>query len=218
MLKFLIIAVLAMVVLAAIVTLIQRFTTFFIVLGILAILGFAAYLYFKHKKKKPAAIVEQSPAFDPEPQKSETVVKTYEVAGVEFYLKNLLSMMEPNYLYSYKKQDLIDTCNYDVPIYKNVSTATRLQLVQEDDNPHDPNAILVLLDDKAVGYIARKDCKHIRYLMDNDLVASFTCNVYGGKYKQVNEDYNWERDRSTYSMETGEDDYGITITIVEKVE
>ena len=149
--------------------------------------------------------------------KQQTVTKEYEVAGVEFYLKNLLSMMVPNYLYSYKKQDLIDTCNYDVPIYKTVSTATNLQLVQEDDNPHDPNAVLVLLDDKIVGYIPRKDCKHVRHLMDNDLVVSFTCRVYGGKYKQVIEDYNWERDRSTYSMETGEEDYGITIVIEEKL-
>ena len=153
-----------------------------------------------------------------EPEKPAAVTNEYEVAGVTFYLKNLLSMMEPNYLYSYKKQDLIDTCNYDVTIYKTVCTATRLELVQEDDNPNDPNAVLVLLDQKIVGYIPRKDCKHIRHLMDNDLVVSLTCKVYGGKYKQINEEYNWEKDRSTYSMETGEDDYGITIIIEEQVE
>jgi hypothetical protein len=154
----------------------------------------------------------------PTAPKTETVKNEYEVAGVEYYLKNLLSMMEPNYLYSYKKQELIDTCNYDIPIYKTACTATKLQLAQEDDNPHDPNAVVVLLDNKIVGYIPRKDCKHVRYLMDNDLVVSFTCKVYGGKYKQINEEYNWEKDRSTYSTETGEDEYGITVVIEEKVE
>lgn len=166
---------------------------------------------------RKASATEEKPAPKVEEVKPQTITKEYEVAGVEFYLKNLLPMMEPNYLYSYKKQDLIDTCNYDIPIYKTVSTATNLQLLQEDDNPHDPNAVLVLLNEKIVGYIARKDCKHVRHLMDNDLIVKFTCQVYGGKYKQVNENYNWEKDRSTYSMETGEDDYGITITIVEKV-
>lgn len=147
----------------------------------------------------------------------DTEIRSYEVAGVGFYLNNLLSMMEPNYLYSYKKQDLVDTCNYDIPIYKTVCNATKLELLQEDDNPHDPNAVLVLLNQKIVGYIPRKDCKHVRHLMDNDLVVSFNCTVYGGKYKQVNEDYDWEKDKSTYSMETGEDEYGITITIKEKL-
>ncbi len=153
-----------------------------------------------------------------EPAAPKTVKKEYEVAGVEFYLKNLKAMMEPNYLYSYSKQDLIGTCNTDVPIYKTSCTATKLGLTQEDDNPHDPNAVLVLMDQKIVGYIPRKDCKHVRHIMDNDLIVSFTCKVYGGKYKQVIEDYNWEKDRSTYSMETGEDDYGITVIIEEKVE
>lgn len=163
-------------------------------------------------KRKPSPVEAQA-----ENTKPETITQEYEVAGVEFYLKNLLSMMEPNYLYGYKKQDLIDTCNYDIPIYKTTCTATRLELVKEDDNPHDPNAVLVLLDQKIVGYISRNECKHVRYLMDNDLVVSFTCHVYGGKYKQLNEDYNWEKDRSTYSMESGEDAYGITVRIEEKV-
>lgn len=173
--------------------------------------------FFDKLFKRKATSADSAQTSPAEETKPETVTKEYEVAGIQFYLKNLLSMMEPNYLYSYKKQDLIDTCNYDIPIYKTVSTATNLQLMQEDDNPHDPNAVLVLLDNKIVGYIPRKDCKHVRYLMDNDLVVSFTCRVYGGKYKQVTEDYNWEKDRSTYSMETGEDDYGITVIIEEKV-
>ena len=172
------------------------------------------------KKKAAASEPVTKAAEEPKkkPQKPQTVRKEYEVAGIEYYKKNLLSMMKPNYLYSYSKQDLIGTCNVDVPIYKTACTATKLSLTQEDDNPHDPNAVLVLLDQRIVGYIPRKDCKHVRHIMDNDLIVSFTCNVYGGKYKQVNEDYNWEKDRSTYSMETGEDDYGITVIIEEKVE
>lgn len=167
---------------------------------------------FKAKDTAP-----EPPKEPAQPQEPETIVNSYEVAGVVFYLKNLLSMAEPNYLYDYKKQDLIDTCNYDVPIYKTVINATDLKLTHEPDNPNDPNAIMVLLNDKLVGYIAAKDCRHILDIMDNDLFVSATCEIYGGKYKKVNEDYNWERDKSTYSMETGQDEYGITIYIREKV-
>lgn len=231
MLKIILIIALAIFILAGIVTLVQRFSTFFIVLGVLCVLAFCVYLYFKLRKSKgnapelatesANALTSAKPGKSQEPEKPkepEIVVKEYEVTGVVFYLNNLLSMMEPNYLWSYKKQDLIDTCNYDVPIYKNTVSATHLALTHEPDNPHDPNAIMVLLDDKLVGYIAAKDCPHILDIMDNDLFVSATYQVRGGKYKMVVEEYDWERDRSKYSMETGEDEYGITIYIREKVQ
>lgn len=147
----------------------------------------------------------------------ETVVRSYRVAGVPYYLDNLLSMAEPNYLYDYKKQELIDTCHADETIYKQTYGARHLDLTHEPDNPHDPNAIKVLLDNKLVGYIAAQDCQHILDIMDNDLFVSATCEIKGGKYKRVNEDYDCIKDKSTYKMETGEDDYGIDIYIREKV-
>lgn len=126
-------------------------------------------------------------------------------------------MSEPNYLYKYKKQDLIDTCNYDIPIYKNVINAQKLELIHEPDNEHDPNAIMVVLDGKLVGYMPAKECKHILHLMENDLIVSVKYEAYGGKYKCVNEDYDAYRDKSTYTMDQGEDEYGITVHVTEKV-
>ena len=267
MLKIILIIALAIFVLAGIVTLVQRFSTFFIVLGILCVLAFCVYLYFKLRKSKDthlqsatektatnnatpveSPVKEQAPTHSLEPEatvrapvpaaKPETktqasapsvvlkaepkepkiVVNEYEVTGVVFYLKNLLSMMEPNYLWDYKKQDLIDTCNYDKPIYKMTVASKHLALSHEPDNPHDPNAIMVLLDDKLVGYIAAKDSKHILNIIDNHLFVTPMCVVRGGKYKMVVEEYDWEKDKSKYSMEHGEDEYGITIYIREKVE
>lgn len=150
-------------------------------------------------------------------KEQESVVKKYEVSGVFYYLKNLLPMMEPNYLWDYKKQDLIDTCNTDVPIYQTALAAERMNLVHEEDNPHDPNAVMVLFDDKIVGYIAKEDCPHILEIMDNGLFVCATPEVRGGKWKMVCEEYDWEKDKSTYSMERGEDEYGITLYIREKV-
>lgn len=151
------------------------------------------------------------------PREPETVVRCYIVAGVQYYLDNLLSMAEPNYLYDYKKQELIDTCHADETIYKQTYGFSHLDLTHEPDNPHDPNAIKVLLDNKLVGYIAKEDCRHILDIMDNDLFVSATCEISGGKYKRVNEDYDCIKDKSTYKMETGEDDYDIYIYIREKV-
>ena len=203
-----------------VIVIVIKYRAFFITIAILAAAAFIAWKFYKRKRDaKALEQAEQEALSQPsEPSKPDTVTNQYEVAGVEHYMKNLLAMMEPNYLYSYKKQDLIDTCNYDVPIYKTTIPEIKLELVQEDDNPHDPKAVVVLINDRIVGYIPRKHCKHIRHIMDNDLVVRFTCDVYGGKYKQVIEDYNWEKNRSTYSMESGEDDYGITLHITEKTE
>lgn len=152
-----------------------------------------------------------------EPEEPETVVRYYHVAGVQFYLDNLLSMAEPNYLYNYKKQELIDDCRANQTIYKQEVKTDKWELVPEPDNPHDPNAIKVTIGDKLVGYIAAKDAQHVRFAMDNDLIVASYIEVKGGKYKMVDEDYNFERDKSTYKMVTGEDDYSILVTFREKV-
>lgn len=193
---------------------IVKFKTFFIIAGILAA---AAFIAVKAIKKRKADAAPKKIAAE-EPAKPDTITNAYEVKGVVFYLNNLLSLHEPNYLYDYKKQDLIDTCNYDVPIYKTVVKASRIDLTHEPDNPHDPNAIMVLLDDKLVGYMPKESCKHILELMDNGRFVSASFNAYGGKYKRVDEDYDSMKDKSTYTMETGEDEYGITVYIKEKIE
>lgn len=152
-----------------------------------------------------------------EPAKPESEVKTYRVAGVEHYLDNLLSMMQPNYLYAYKKQELIDICHTSEPIYKQTVPTDQLELVPEPTNPHDPNAIKVLLNGKLVGYIPAADCPHVLEVLENERALSIVCTVEGGKYKMVDEDYDCIKDKSTYKMETGEDPYGITIYIREKL-
>lgn len=202
-----------------VIVVVVKFKTFFIILAILAALAAITVAIIKWRKSKSgsqaelAAVVEQNI-----PAKPETITNAYEVTGVVFYLDNLLSLMEPNYLYGYKKQDLIDTCHVDEPIYKMTLKASRLDLTHEPDNPHDPNAIMVLLDDRLVGYMPAKSCKHILDIMDSDRVTNMRCEVYGGKYKRVDEDYDSYRDKSKYSMETGQDEYGITVYITEKNE
>ena len=153
----------------------------------------------------------------PKPEEPETKTRCYIVAGVPYYMDNLMSMAEENYLYAYKKQDLIVIGRTDEKIYKQIFTTSHLDLAHEPDNPHDPNAIKVLLDNKLVGYIPKDDCQHILDIMDNDLFVSANCEVTGGKYKMVNEDYDCIKDKSTYKMETGEDDYAIYIYIRERV-
>lgn len=188
--------------------------------GLLLIL--AIVLAVMDANKGDAAEPEAEDAATPEPEaekpaEPETKINCYIVAGVQYYMDNLMTMVEDNYLYTYKKQELIDICRTDEKIYKQIFTPSHLDLVHEPDNPHDPNAIKVMLDNKLVGYIPKDDCQHILDIMDNDLFVSANCEITGGKYKMVNEDYDCIKDKSTYKMETGEDDYAIYIYIRERV-
>lgn len=186
-----------------------------------AIAVVAVYIGLKvYRKNNPKEIPEEDPSVPvaeiPEPSKPESEVKAYQAAGVCYYLDALLSMMEPNYLYGYKKQELIDCCSYEENIYKQTVTVDKIELVPEPDNPHNPNAIKIMLNDKLVGYIPAVDCPHLLEVLNDDRIVNIHCEVSGGKYKRVNEDYDFDKDRSTYRMETGEDDYGITLYIREK--
>lgn len=183
----------------------------------------AAYIAFKAYKKphsesfeEPTAIPEEVPAIE-EPEKTKEEVKVYEVAGVSYYLDSLKSMMVPNYLYKYKKQELIDICQTDEPIYKETVEDGKLEIVPEPNNAHDPNAIKVLINGNLIGYIPAKDCEHLLEVIKNGNVVSTAYIISGGKYKMVSEDYDFSKDKSTYSVEYGEDDYAVTLFIREKL-
>lgn len=194
------------------------------VITIIALILIAGAAFYVIRKKKAAATAlpetaevtpDATPA-EPAP-KPESEVRTYRVAGVAHYLDNLMSMMEPNYLYAYKKQELIDACCTNENIYKQTVNTDQLELVPEPTNTHDPNAIMVQLGGKLVGYIPAKDCEHVLKVIRDGRIISLTCKVEGGKYKMVDEDYDCMKDKSTYRMETGEDPYGITVYIREKL-
>jgi len=195
-----------------------------------AIVGVVAFIAFKIYRKNhphtagenaeepnPSAHTENAMEPAAELAKPESEVKIYRVAGVEYYLDNLMSMMEPNYLYAYKKQELIDACRTNENVYKQTVNTDQLELVPEPTNPHDRNAIMVQLGGKLVGYIPAADCEHVLEIIRDDRIISLTCQVEGGKYKMVDEDYDCMKDKSTYRMETGEDPYGITVYIREKL-
>src|SRR5690606_35629892 len=113
------------------------------------------------------------------------------------------------------KQELIDICHTDQPVFKTTIQDCTAELKPEPTNPNDPNAIKVLINGVHVGYIAAKDCPHLMGKINGGEIKNILATVGGGKYKMVNEDYDSIKDKSKYTMETGEDDYFITLHIRE---
>lgn len=201
----------------AAIAIIDYFKVFFIVLAVLTAAGFIAYKIYKKRKTAPENSHTDS---KPEaiPEKPKRVVNQYRVAGVYYHEDTLKSMLKYNEMYDYSKRDLIDGYSYNTRIYKYTVTDLPIELVPEPDNPHDPNAIKVLLGGNLVGYIPAKDCAHISDIMNRGLMDGIHYTVQGGHYKEVVEDYDPGKDRSTYTMEKGTDDYGITLYIGEFIE
>ena len=199
---------------ALIVTLIRRFWGWLLIAAIVGLIFY--FLLHRNGQKKPQK--RQRPRLDTsrtEEKKPRRVVKAYPVKGVYYNKTALRSMMKPNRMYSYGKRDLIDCGCADTRIFEYTIEGEPVELVPEPDNPHDPNAIRVVIGGQKVGYIAAKDCPHILKLIKANRINGIHYVVQGGRYKELVEDYDPDRDRSTYTMETGTDDYGVTLYIGE---
>lgn len=172
----------------------------------------------------PAAVIPEDPQTTTEKVEEgsidepevDYINKTYRVTGIEHYLDNLLKLAVPNSNYDMTKREIIDYGMTDQNIWEYEFYPSKLELQPEPDNSHDPNAIKVLIDDQHVGYIKSGSCKHLLNVIDQDRFIGATCKIGGGKYKRVDEEYDYDRDKTIHNLDKGEKSYSIVITVKEK--
>ena len=143
--------------------------------------------------------------------------KTYKVAGVTHYVNNIMNLSSENSDYFLSKRELIEEDLNNERIWKYEFYPERVELVPEPDNPEDPNAIKVIVDDEHVGYIKRGSCTHVHTLLNSGNITGITCTIGGGPYKYVREEYDDERDKEVYSLEKDETNLFVRLEISEKV-
>ena len=197
----------------------------------------ATKVAIKPKKDKPelepvnipsaetVAISEPDPKLEPQTeakQESEKalscgyVVRTYHVAGTTFHEDAILSLSSENPDYEMSKRDLIDAGMTDEKIWEYEFDPSNVELIPEPENPHDPNAVKVIVDGEHVGYIKKGSCKHILKLIAEDRIFRIDCEIGGGNYKIVSEEYDDEKDKEVYTLERDKTNYFVTLTIREK--
>ena len=150
---------------------------------ILLLIGaFNLFLFSKIKKQKQNEQMAEEPAGDPlEVLKYD--IFDFPVAGFDYnqeVISELLDCENEDFKLSRSKfvEEVFDRCyEYDVEFYP-------AQLVPEPENEYDPNAIAVYVEGSKVGYIARKDQAKVNSIQ----VDKYEAEVYGGRYKEVNED------------------------------
>ena len=140
----------------------------------------------------------------------------HNIAGTSFRQKEIRALGYENDAYSLPKRDLIDLYNEYDKIYQIEFSPESVQLVEEFENPHDPNAIKVIIDDVHVGYIKKGSCSHIKKLIKNNQILGISAEIHGGKYKQLipDEDDSYMTDsKETFSLETNDSDFFVSIYI-----
>lgn len=158
----------------------------------------------------PKVTFEQSQTLEPiEQDIVSSKIKKYKVAGVSHYKENVLSFASKNPQYSFTKKEMIAS---DLPsIYEFNFKTGKTTLIPEPTNPHDPNAVKVIIDEKHVGYIKKGSCKHILNLLNQNRIEKIESEIGGGSYKTL--ELNGDGD---LILEHGYKEYHIVVSITER--
>lgn len=159
----------------------------------------------------PAAPSETPPA--PAPQKPKVDVRSYTVKGVFAHEDEIFhEMMIKNPEYGYTKSELIDCGAVDMNTYEWIPRdGMELELIPEPDNKYDSNAVKVVVGGHHIGYIPKEKCLEVLELLSNGRIEKMRYDLVGGKYKRVDEDYDFEKDKSTYTLEEGKRELGAAV-------
>lgn len=136
----------------------------------------------------------------------------HKVAGTTYHLDAIMELAEDNPDYDMTKREIIDECMEEERIYQYTFPDGPVELVDEPDNEHDPNAIKVIVAGQHIGYIKRGSTGRIHKLQRSGRVLGVTAEIYGGKYKIVRsvEEYQMQR----YELDRDETDYGAAIEVL----
>lgn len=158
---------------------------------------------FSKKKKE----TKQAPA--PAPARHVETV-SFKVAGISNYGEAIKALSEgqENDWFTATKKELKENYMLDEKIYQYDFAIRKTELLPEPDNPHDKNAIKVMMDQELVGYVPKTKCKAIKEILDTKEIKLMTGEIYGGKYKCVSDD----------DIEKGETEYGAMVQIVYYIE
>ena len=176
----------------------------------------------KQTPTQPASMLEPPKSEPPKPLNPKPAAPVesddniFPVAGVSFREDAIIKLARKNSNYSLSKSDIIDMGMTDKEIVRYRWGTRPAELVPEPDNPHDSNAVKVMVDGVHIGYIKAVSCEHVLQLLANDRIRRVTCEIGGGPYKEVSEDFDYKTLDSTYSLDRGENPIWAKVKITEK--
>lgn len=143
------------------------------------------------------------------------ITENYYVTGIKYHQKDLESLGIINQDYALSKTQLYEKGLIESNIYEYNFNPIFIDLKPEPDNPYDPNAIMVLIDNAHVGYIKKGNCTHIKKLLNSNSIVSISAHIGGGNFKYLVQ-HDEENTVSSYDLEKGNAPYTIKLTLTLK--
>ena len=210
------IAIICVFLLSALLSLVQGATAGWIISGAVAVV---LTLVWRNKQpvQRDSAPPPQvsSPAVplpysNPAPMVPDDIVTdSFFVAGTSYRQDAIEEMGIENSVYSCSNREFVDEADENEHIYEYFFEPVKVELVEEPDNPHDPNAVKVIIDGVHVGYIKAGSCSRVKNLLRSGKVTSIHADIYGGNYKM----YYIDEDDKCH-VERDKTDYGIKVHIM----
>lgn len=141
----------------------------------------------------------------------------HKVAGTSYHLDAIMALAQENPDYDLTKREIIDDGLTDERIYQYTFADGPVELADDPDNEHDPNAIKVLVAGQRIGYIKRGSTGRVHNLQRAGRVLGITAEIYGGKYKVVICDDD-DDGAEHYDLIRDETEYGAAIEILVRPE
>ena len=111
--------------------------------------------------------------------------ETFELPGTRYHKASIAKVANINPDWRKTCKTLINEEKGNQKIYRFMKTTKKAELVQEPDNPHDKNAVMVLVDGENVGYISADENLHVIELMKSNVIEDVSATITGGSYKIV---------------------------------
>lgn len=137
----------------------------------------------------------------------------FKVAGISYREKDIIDqIMMENDDYNLSKRELVELGLTDERIYRYIGAPSDIELISEPDNPHDDNAIKVIADGLHIGYVPAEKTGKVKMILTTKEVITIACDMYGGQYKVITEDYN-DSGKEVYTVEKDKTNIGAEIAI-----
>lgn len=118
-------------------------------------------------------------------QNSSNKALEFEVRGLDYRLEDFLTLAQENKRYKLSDEEILEKYPSGRVYRYWLNNLRTVELVPEPDNPHDPNAIKVMLEGVHVGYVPRDLCLAVAEKLQQGYMPKV--KVRGGPYKYVSD-------------------------------
>lgn len=136
----------------------------------------------------------------PSEQKRTLKEEDFQAVGVHYYKSNInkLACSNPEWKKSAAQIAKDGRAGKRIFRYNYVNKPVKLQ--EEPDNPHDSNAVAVIIAGELVGYISREENIKVKQILKNREIISLSAFIKGGDYKVIEDDGTTFKDSKGLSV------------------